>query len=160
MSKCPQTCWRFQDVLTNANIYVQCVPSYEASISPGNSDIVHHMEVIISISMAIIATSITMMSFVNYVSPPSRPPPLPSPPSRRPRSQVFHCPGDEVPLWSGNCADPSAPPQLLACKKVEILQFDKDNRGTVATSVTRERESYTSPNLLLGENKSFINQSS
>ena len=136
------------------------VPSYEASISPGNSDIVHHMEVIISISMAIIATSITMMSFVNYVSPPSRPPPLPSPPSRRPRSQVFHCPGDEVPLWSGNCADPSAPPQLLACKKVAILQFDKDNRGTVATIVTRERESYTSPHLLLGEIKSFINKSS
>ena len=76
---------------------------------------------IIIISIAIITTFITMMGFVTLRSGPEVAVLIhhhhyPSP------CQVFHCPGTEVPLWSGNCDDPSAPPQLLACKKVAMRQ--------------------------------------
>ena len=34
--------------------------------------------------------------------------------------EVFHCPpaSEPLPLWSGSCDDPEAPPQLAQCKKV------------------------------------------
>ena len=44
------------------NNAMQCVPSYEASISPGNSDIVHHMEVILVNLLSITAHSMLALS--------------------------------------------------------------------------------------------------
>ena len=48
---------------------VICIPSYEASISPGNSDIVHHMEVFIIIMVIITATLLSLVTLISVLLP-------------------------------------------------------------------------------------------